>query len=80
MSGQRTAQGAGLNEAGLALTLGTQSRWVMSTRYETTQFVIDCKGEKCQQSGKLTLKKSGLAETRETVGPNQVSSCKDQHG
>lgn len=57
VSGQRTAQGAGLNKAGLALTLGTQSRWVMSTRYETTQFVINCKGEKCQQSGKLTLKK-----------------------
>lgn len=30
----------------MALTLGTQSRWVMSTRYETTQFIINCKGEK----------------------------------
>lgn len=57
VSGQRTARGAGLNKAGLALTLGTQSRWVMSTRYETTQFIINCKGEKCQKPGKLTLKK-----------------------
>lgn len=57
MSGQRTAQGAGLNKAGLALTLGTQSRWVMSTRYETTQFIINCEGEKRPKSGKLTLKK-----------------------